>query len=89
MLGQVPGLYVQVRRREGPRGLYTPIGITWQPSFLDESAHEGGEKAAYKVVAWKGRARGPLSERVVVPIPRQNPPTKACTRRRGRSPIAA
>lgn len=89
MLGVARGLHVQVRRRVGARGVYAPIAITLEPIFLDERAHEGGEAAAYKVVAVRHGNRGPLSDRVVVPIPRRAAPTGATTlRREHRRPAA-
>ena len=89
MLGVARGLHVQVLRRGGSQGSYAPIGITWTPSFVDENAHEGGDLAAYKVVARRHGNRGPASPRVIVPLPRRAPTNRATTLRRNHPRAAA
>ena len=69
-LGEAPGVHVQVRRRVGQAGGYAAIGITWEPRFIDSTAHECSGQAAYKVRPLRGYVRGPLSERVLVSMPR-------------------
>lgn len=67
-LGRDSKLYVEVRRREGPRGDYKTIGTTRRTRFVDPAPHEGGPVAAYKVVPRRGRSIGPHSERVQVEL---------------------
>lgn len=67
-LGRDSKLYVEVRRRAGPRGEYRAIGTTRRGKFVDPAPHEGGAVAAYKVVPRRGRHIGPHSERVQVEL---------------------
>lgn len=88
-LGVAPGVHVQVRRREGPEGRYRPLGTTWEPIFLDQTAHQCAPEAAYKVVPCRDLSHGRMSPRVVVPIPESAAPTRNQKRRAARARAVA
>ena len=88
-LGLVPGLYVQVLRRNNPGERYLSVGRAWEPCFVDADAGASTQLAVYRVIACYERVSGPISRRVLVPLPRAEPQEPPPGWNRSTSPAAA